>query len=1086
MKILKYLFLLLLLPFFGIGVKNNSKADKPESNVDIVSKKLKNLSAVYYNHWKKSPNLSVGTVINGDPTSENFDDSDWSTLDLEQRVSDDSCWLRKEIVIPERILSQPVKGELKLLLSVDDYGYLWINGKKKGYFPWDGDFVLTKDAKPGERFLVTIKAINNGGPLRLLRAELEMTGQKLLKEEIQDLSLSLRTGQKLLGFDTYQTNARVTVDPGIDKSILDKTEKKKLNKLLQEEVLKINTVALENGDILKYRQSFEEVKKALKSVAEFSKKFTLFFDSNAHIDAAWLWRDLETKLICRNTFSAVLHIMDVKPDFTYTQSAAQYYKWMQDFYPEVYKGIKERIKDGRWEVTGGMWIEPDCNLPSGVSWDRQLLYAKKYFRDSLGVNVKIGWNPDSFGYNWNMPMFYQNSGIDAFITQKIGWNDTNVFPYRVFWWESPDGSKILSYFPFSYVNTITQAYRLVDWLRQFEANTGFRKLMVLFGVGDHGGGPTIDMINRIQHLKKLFIFPRIEYGTTTDYIKWLKGQNLSKLPVWDDELYLEYHRGTFTSHGKIKKYNRELENLLAESEKFSSISTMCGNRYPQNDLKGAWEKVMFNQFHDILPGSGIREIYIDAGEKYKEAEKISDFTLGNALASINKNINTSEIKDGQPLEVYNPLSWERTDIVKFNLPEGDKNNYSVYDINGKEISSQIIKKDYYTNQILFIASGVPSLGYKTYILKKEKSSMQNSELNVSIDNLENRFFKVTIDTSTGWVKNILDKKKGKELFKDEGNKLQLLEDKPAQWDAWNIGLTGVEYPSHFRKAEVIEKGPVRIVVRLYRDYLKPGVIKDYPTPNFPSSFFTQDIILYNGLNRIDFETNVDWWEEHTMLKVAFPLSFSDTVATYEIPYGTIQRSTQRITKWQKARFEVPAEKWADMSSGNYGVSLINSSKYGYDINGNVMRLSLLRSPKWPDPTQDMGKHKIDYALYPHEGSWKQANVVKRGWEYNEPLIAVINDIHNGNLPSSNSFIKLEGDNLILTTMKKAEDSDAWIFQWYESQGKETEAALTLPETPKKIVESNFIEEDGNPVPFDGNVVKIKTPRNSVVTLKVYY
>ena len=420
------------------------------------------------------------------------------------------------------------------------------------------------------------------------------------------------------------------------------------------------------------------------------------------------------------------------------------------------------------------------------------------------------------------------------------------------------------------------------------------------------------------------------------------------------------------------------------------------------------------------------------------------------------------------------------------MPEGDKNNYSVYDINGKEISSQIIKKDYYTNQILFIASGVPSLGYKTYILKKEKSSMQNSELNVSIDNLENRFFKVTIDTSTGWVKNILDKKKGKELFKDEGNKLQLLEDKPAQWDAWNIGLTGVEYPSHFRKAEVIEKGPVRIVVRLYRDYLKPGVIKDYPTPNFPSSFFTQDIILYNGLNRIDFETNVDWWEEHTMLKVAFPLSFSDTVATYEIPYGTIQRSTQRITKWQKARFEVPAEKWADMSSGNYGVSLINSSKYGYDINGNVMRLSLLRSPKWPDPTQDMGKHKIDYALYPHEGSWKQANVVKRGWEYNEPLIAVINDIHNGNLPSSNSFIKLEGDNLILTTMKKAEDSDAWIFQWYESQGKETEAALTLPETPKKIVESNFIEEDGNPVPFDGNVVKIKTPRNSVVTLKVYY
>ena len=411
------------------------------------------------------------------------------------------------------------------------------------------------------------------------------------------------------------------MDPGIDKSSLDKNEKIKLNKLLQEEARKINIDALENGDILKYRHSVEAVKDALKPVAEFSKKFTLFFDSNAHIDAAWLWRDLETKLICRNTFSSVLHIMDVKPNFTYTQSAAQYYKWMQDLYPEVYKEIKNRIKDGRWEVVGGMWIEPDCNLPSGVSWDRQLLYAKKYFKDSLGVDVKIGWNPDSFGYNWNMPMFYQNAGIDAFITQKIGWNDTNVFPYRVFWWESPDGSKILSYFPFDYVNTITQAYGLVDWLRQFEANTGFRKFMILFGVGDHGGGPTIDMINRIEHLKNVFIYPKIEYGTTAEYIQWLKNRDLSKLPVWDDELYLEYHRGTFTSHGKTKKYNRKLENLLTESEKFSAVSTMFGNQYPQNDLKDAWEKVMFNQFHDILPGSGIRENYIDAEEKYKEAEK---------------------------------------------------------------------------------------------------------------------------------------------------------------------------------------------------------------------------------------------------------------------------------------------------------------------------------------------------------------------------------------------------------------------------------------------------------------------------------
>ena len=1086
MKSLKYLFIVSLFPLMIFPQNNNDNQN--ETNVDKVAKKLTFLSTYSYDDWKKSPNLSGGTVIEGDPTSINFDDSKWGTLKLDQHFTDDSCWLRKTIILPKQFLGVPVKGQVKLLLSVDDYGYLWINGESKGYFPWDGDFVLTDSAKPGDKFVVVIKAINTGGPLRLIRAELDMGITNPIKQEIQDLSLSLRVGQKLLSFDTYQTNSRVRTDPGIDKSTINRNEKIKLNNLLQEEALKVDVNALEQGDIHKYKESVVEVKKELEPVAKFAKKFTLFFDSNAHIDAAWLWRDLETVMICRNTFASVLHIMDEKPDFTYTQSAAQYFKWMQDKFPDVFNGIKARVKDGRWEIVGGMWIEPDCNIPSGVSWDRQLLYAKKYFQKEMGVDVKIGWNPDSFGYTWNMPMFYQNSGIDAFITQKLGWNDTNVFPYRVFWWESPDGSKILSYFPFDYVNTITQSYELVDWLRQFEANTGFRNFMILFGVGDHGGGPSIDMINRIEHLKTVFIYPSIEYGTAAKYIGWLKKQDLSKLPVWDNELYLEYHRGTYTSHDKIKKYNRELENLLAESEKFSTLSINYGNKYPGKDLEDAWDKVMFNQFHDILPGSGIRENYIDADVKYKKAEEIGNFTLDKALGSIDKNINTSGIKDGTPITVYNPLNWERTDIVKLNLPEGDKNDYSIFETNGKEIPSQMEKLDRYHNQVIFIASSVPSIGYKTYVLKRGKSSLTNSSLSATDTKMKNQYFTVSIDTLTGWVKNITDKRNGKELFNGEGNKLQLLEDKPKQWDAWNIGLTGVEYPSHFRKAEVVETGPVRTVVRLYRDYLKPGVVKDYPTPNFPSSFFTQDVILYNGLDRIDFQTKVDWWESHTMLKVAFPFSFSDTVATYEIPYGSIERSTQRKTSWQKARFEVPAEKWADLTSmsDNYGVSLLNNSKYGYDTKDNVMRLSLLRSPKWPDPTQDMGKHIIDYALYPHKGDWKSANTVQQGWDYNEPLIAVMNSVHSGSLPLSDSFIKLNDENLVLTSVKKAEDSNAWIIQWYDAEGRETEATLTLPAVPKKVLQSNFMEVDGKPIHFNGKVVKVKTKKYSVETIKVYF
>ncbi len=321
--------------------------------------------------------------------------------------------------------------------------------------------------------------------------------------------------------------------------------------------------------------------------------------------------------------------------FTYTQSAAQYYKWMEDYYPDVFQGIKDKVKAGRWEAIGGMWIEPDCNLIDGPSWMRQILYAKRYFKKKLGVDIHIGWNPDSFGYNWNMPMFYQNAGIDAFVTQKIGWNDTNVFPYRVFWWESPDGSKILSYFPFDYVNTITQSYGLVDWLRQFEANTGFTNMLVLFGVGDHGGGPSIEMIDRIQHLRTLDIYPNVVYGTAKEYLNWLKNQDLTDVPTWDDELYLEYHRGTYTTQANMKKYNRLSEIKLTNAEKFSSLSNLLyKGKYRSDDLEEAWQGVMLNQFHDLLPGSGIREIYIDAMKTYKHSLDIADFTSNEALKNI--------------------------------------------------------------------------------------------------------------------------------------------------------------------------------------------------------------------------------------------------------------------------------------------------------------------------------------------------------------------------------------------------------------------------------------------------------------------
>lgn len=1075
MKLFKIILPLVLVPLMAFS----------QTNVDRLVKTLDSLTLASYDDWKASPDLKVYQP-QGDPTQPGFDDAGWRTLKLNESIYPDSCWLRKEIVLPEKILGKPVSGPMKLLVSVDDYGYLCINGVSKGYFPWDGEFELTQSAKPGERFLIAIKAINTGGPLRLLRAQVESEELKPLRTMIENLSLSLRVGEKLLSFDTYQTSSTRRVDPGIDRSTMDRGEKKRLNDLLQSLAAKVDLRSLTEGPPERFESSLAEIRKELKPIGDYAKRFTLYFNSNAHIDAAWLWRSLETIEVCKNTFSSVLNMFNARPDFTYTQSAAAYYDWMERLSPDVFKGIQQRVKDGRWEVVGGMWVEPDCNLPSGESWARHLLYAMRYFKQKLGVDVKIGWNPDSFGYNWNMPEFYQNAGIDAFITQKIGWNDTDVFPYRLFWWESPDGSRILSYFPFDYVSEVKNPYQLVDWMRQFEANTSFTKMMVLFGVGDHGGGPSLAMIDRIQQFKTLDIYPTIEFGTTANYLAWLRQHDLMKLPVWDSELYLEYHQGTFTTQARMKKFNRSSEVLLTNAEKFSTLSTLSGGRYDSDALEEAWRKVLFNQFHDILPGSGIREVYIDATETFKKAQEIGKFELAKPLQQIARQVNTSKARLATPLVVFNPLSWERTDVVRYELPARDDADYSIFDGQGKEIPSQTVREDRYHRTILFVADMVPSIGYRTYQLRKQKPANAASPLSVSKSGLENELFCVSIDADSGWVKSIVDKRNGKEILSGDGNELQLLADYPKAWDAWNIGLTGVKYPSTFRSVEVVENGPVRVILRLHRDYLKPGTKKDFPTEDFPTSLFTQEIILYRGIDRIDFKTDVDWWEDKTMLKVAFPLTVTDTVATYEIPYGTIQRSTRNRTSWERAQFEVPAQRWADVSSGGYGVSLLNNSKYGYDIKGNTVRLSLLRSPKWPDPTADRGKHTIEYALYPHAGTWREAKTAERGYEFNNPLIAVAAESHKGSLPLEHSFVQLAPSNLVLTTLKKAEDSDAWIVEWYDAGGTGGEASLTLPAQPKKVLLSNFLEKDGAPLAVEKNVIRVRTKKSSVVTVKVYF
>jgi len=1076
-KIIFFLFLFLLIPLLTFANRN----------VDFVINELRNAIDLQIKNWVYTENMDINPFILSDFSL-------WKSYKMRESIRREEVWFRGAITLPKKFLGYDISGcRVLLKLELDDAGLVWINGKSKGRFEWSGNYVLTECAEPGKEYSIIIKGINYGGPLRLLRAEIEIEKAKKFVEKIKDIILCLQTAKKLLSFDTYQKAAWIKYDPKIDKSSVPKERRLKLNEILDKRADLINVKALKEGNRELFLTSVENAFRELKPVKEFVKEYTIELLGNAHIDAAWLWRKSETIEVCKNTFSNVIKLMEIFPDFTYAQSSAHYYEWVENLYPELFKKIKEKVEKGNWEIVGGMMVEPDCNLISGESWVRQILYGKRYFMEKFGIDVEIGWNPDSFGYNWNMPQIYFQSGIKAFITQKISWNDTNVFPYRIFWWEAPDGSRILVYFPFSYVYDFKNPFILIDRLKQFEANTGFRRMLVLYGVGNHGGGPTQEMLEIVDKLKNLEIFPKIKFSTSKNYfVNFLFKQDLSKIPVWKDELYLEYHRGTYTTQAKIKEYNRKIENLLINAEGISVISYLLGGKYNQHAFKEAWKRVLFNQFHDILPGSGIKEIYIDALKDYEIAEKLAKKELFKALRYIASKINTSKI-EGIPIFVFNLSPWQRTDIVKLKI--NDYWKYKITNLIGEEIPSQIIDLDEEVPEeirpraLIFIAENVPSFGYKIFTLHKLNSKVKREGVLPREYVIENEFYKITFDKNTGWIKSILDKKHKKEALSGPGNRLQLFGDKPQRWDAWNIEYTGEKWTPKFEKIELIEKGPVRTVLRAYFNFFNPESkakrINAHPTLNYPNSFFVCNTILYNKLNRIEFKTCVDWWEKHTLLKTSFDVNVRNQKATFEIPFGFIQRPTTMKTNWEKARFEVPALKWIDLSQPDYGVSILTRSKYGYDVHENRMRITLLRSPIDPDPTADRGIHYIEYALVTHTDDWKKSNIPRIAYDYNNPLVGLIlKKKFHGPLPLSKSFLCIKPNNILLSSLKLSEDDESLILRIYETCGKNTSAELILPFKPIEIYKVNLLEKEIKKIPFINNTVRIFIPKNSVLTLKI--
>src|SRR5437588_6912280 len=604
------------------------------------------------------------------------------------------------------------------------------------------------------------------------------------------------------------------------------------------------------------------------------------------------------------------------------------------------------------------------------------------------------------------------------------------------------------------------------------------EMMHLYGVGDHGGGPTRVMLDHAEQLRAPdTVFPKLEFSFASEFFSDMEKKLPSmQVPTWDGELYFQYHRGVFTTQAETKRRIRRSEENVLNAEKFASLALLYGRPYPQERMLMSWKNLLFDHFHDIMPGSGIAVNYLDAKRNLENVDRaVNDITL-TSIREIADHVDTQ--REGVPVLLFNSQSWPRTDVVEVQaqLPAAGQ-HIQVVDATGRPAETQLLSmdKDIHRSHFLLL-SHTPSLAYATYFVRSATSAAPaHSLLKASADTLENEFIRLKIDPQTGCMTSLVDKRSGAEALAPAetdsggpknsvcGNLLQTFVDKPKQWDAWNIDADFEKQHWDLDKADevrLLEHSPLRAVIRVKK--------------HFQNSTFTQDIAMYAGVPRVDVKMHVSWHEKHILLKVAFPLSAHNTKATYEIPYGSVERPTTRNTPAEQAQFEVAALRWADISDARHGFSLLNDSKYGYDAKGNVLRLSLLRSPEWPDPHADEGEHEFTYSMYPHVGTWRDAETVRRGLELNYRLLPVAVEKHEGALPATYSFVQLEPNNVVLTAMKKAEDDDALVLRFYEWAGKEGDVRVQLPARAHSATETDLMEKVLGELPLTDGRVNVHT------------
>ena len=768
---------------------------------------------------------------------------------------------------------------------------------------------------------------------------------------------------------------------------------------------------------------------------------------HTHIDVAWLWQLKHSREKTIRSFSTVLKLMDQYDEFVFLQTQPQLYSFLKTDCPEIFEKIKKKVSDGKWETDGGMWLEADCNLTSGESLVRQLLYGTRFIKEEFGLDCEYLWLPDAFGFNWALPQILKQCNIKTFMTTKISWNQFNHFPNDLFYWRGLDGSEILTYFittpdpdmedPMNCGRTVYNGFlnpsSVTGAWHKFQNKNLSHELLLSYGYGDGGGGVTRDMLETRRVMDILPGLPNIKpakaltfFHNLHENLKNSKGQ----IPVWDGELYLEYHRGTYTTQSYIKKMNRYFEINLALAEWLSCLAMMTDGSYPADRLHQVWETVLRNQFHDILPGSAIKEVYEDSKEEYENAKvELSEIT-GHVLKKlVNEKTNAFCICNHSP--------FPSTEVVF--IPVLGKGAFKTAD--GLLLPSQA------TDGGRLVTVSAKPFGFTNIYFEKDLSHQSDCapfKIDLQNNRMETPFY-ILCWNENGQFTNIFDKENSREVLDSSGlgNTLELYEDQPLNFDAWDIDIFYNQKREYLVPSgiELIENGDLRAVLRFKYAFRNSSIL--------------QDVIFYNHSRRIDFKTNVDWHESHRLLKAGFDINVRTVKASYDIQFGFLERPTHSNTSWDYAKFESIGHFWADLSDNSYGVSLLNNCKYGYGIKDKHMTLSLLKSSKEPDPTADMGFHEFTYSLLPHSGALPQCDTIQQGHALNNPLLVTPGEYRN----MSDRLIYCDHDGIAIDAVKKSEDDDYFIVRLHECKGMKVVSTLKSDFHIEKWVSCNLLEQD---------------------------